>query len=157
MNYRERIRQALEDADAFSWRKMADDIGYCEGSLYKWRRGDLEPTFTAIMSISEALGVSAHWLLFGEEPKPVKGQVNLKSKSFGTRLRMLLAERNWNQRVLAKKMGKSYSTISCWCLDNAEPKAEAIISMCKALGVSADYLIFGEEWNERNKHGTLQK
>ena len=148
MDYRERMRQVIDDADVFSKKKLADDMGCSEWTVYMWRRGNTEPCLTGIMALCDALDISAHWLLFGEEPKPAKGLVNLKSRSFGTRLRMLLAERNWTQRELAKRMKRAYSTISWWCLDNAEPKAEAIIEMCKALGVSADYLIFGEERRE---------
>lgn len=148
MDYHKRIRQAVDEADIFSKRKLAEDMGYAETALYKWRKGEVEPTLTAIMSLCEALDISAHWLLFGEEAKPVKGLVNLKSKSFGIRLRMLLAERNWRQKELAKKINRGNASVSGWCLDNAEPKAEAIIEMCKAFGVSADYLIFGEERRE---------
>ena len=143
MDYHKRIRQAIDEADVFSKRKLAEDMGYSENALYKWKRG-VEPTLTAIASLCEALDISAHWVLFGEEAKPKKGLVNLESKSFGVRLRMLLAERNWNQRVLAKKVHRANATVSAWCLDNSEPKAEAIIEICKALDVSADYLIFGK-------------
>ena len=50
--------------------------------------------------------------------------------TFGTRLRMLLAERGWSQRDLANKIMFNYSTVSFWCSDTCEPKLTGIEALC---------------------------
>lgn len=65
--------------------------------------------------------------------------------TFGKRLTTLLVERGWSQSTLGDMIKYDKSTVSRWCMDDAEPRLTAITSLCKVFNVSADYLLFGKE------------
>ena len=50
-------------------------------------------------------------------------------------------EQNLTQKQLAEKIGYTQQTIADWEAGNIRPTSDAIIALCKALEVSADYLL----------------
>lgn len=63
------------------------------------------------------------------------------SSTFAVRLRELAAERKLTQKELAELTNLSRQTISVYMSGNNIPDARGIIALCKALEVSADYLL----------------
>ena len=65
----------------------------------------------------------------------------------GDRLKQAMAERGLSQRQLAEKAGVSEGTISKY-IHGYNKSSEIIVTLCKALNISADWLL-GIEQNER--------
>lgn len=63
----------------------------------------------------------------------------------GIRLGQALYSRGMSQRELAEKLGVSHSTVSCWCCNGNWMSARFLPGICKALNVSADWLLFGKD------------
>ncbi len=63
------------------------------------------------------------------------------NKIFGERLKMLRAEKNIGQNLLAKELELSNASISYWETGKQMPTAEAIFKIAQYFGVSADYLL----------------
>lgn len=61
--------------------------------------------------------------------------------SFGQRLKKVLAERNMMQKELAEKIGVHEMAISRYVHGGRMVSASILIDICKALNVSADYLL----------------
>ena len=61
--------------------------------------------------------------------------------SFGQRLKKVLAERNMMQKELAEKIGVSEVVISRYIHGGRIVSVPILIEICKALNVSADYLL----------------
>lgn len=68
--------------------------------------------------------------------------------SLGNRLRQTRQMKGLTQKQLAELSGEKNTSISNWELELNQPSAESLANLCKALGVSADYLL---DWDE-NKH-----
>ncbi len=60
---------------------------------------------------------------------------------FTTRLKQSINERGLTQRMLATLIGTTEQSVSRWARGNRTPDVEALYKMCKALDVSADYLL----------------
>ena len=60
---------------------------------------------------------------------------------FSERFRDVLRDKNISQVDLAYKIGMSQSVLSNYCTGKREPTLDVLFSICKALGVSADYLL----------------
>ena len=60
---------------------------------------------------------------------------------FNQRIKDKRKEKNMTQNQLAKETGFSQPTIADWEAGKKQPTAGAIIALCKALEVSADYLL----------------
>lgn len=60
---------------------------------------------------------------------------------FTTRLKQSINERGLTQRMLATKIGTTEQSVSRWASGNRTPNVDALYKMCKALDVSADYLL----------------
>ncbi len=58
-----------------------------------------------------------------------------------TNIRELRAELGISQQELAKRVGVSQKAIDFWEKGINEPKATYIVSLARAFGVSADYLL----------------
>ena len=61
--------------------------------------------------------------------------------TFGERLSWLLNERGITQRELALRTGLTESAVSRYVNNQREPRADGIVKICKALEVSADWLL----------------
>lgn len=62
-------------------------------------------------------------------------------QTMGDRIKIALEMRNMKQKELAKRVGMTEVTISRYVTGDREPKADAIIAICNALCVSADWLL----------------
>ncbi|MCM1289526.1 MAG: helix-turn-helix domain-containing protein [Corallococcus sp.] len=62
-------------------------------------------------------------------------------EKFGDRLKELRTEKELSLMALALETGLSSSALSYWELGKRVPNAEAIITLAKYFGVSADYLL----------------
>lgn len=60
---------------------------------------------------------------------------------FTTRLKKSINERGLTQRMLATLIGTTEQSVSRWAKGNRTPNADMLYRMCKALDVSADYLL----------------
>ena len=60
---------------------------------------------------------------------------------FPERLKELRLEKELTQRELAKQTGLSRSAIAFWEHCERIPSAEAVVTLAKFFGVSADYLL----------------
>ena len=60
---------------------------------------------------------------------------------FKDRLNEALIECNISQKALAEKIFMSQSVINNYCTGKREPSLPVLIAICKALNVSADYLL----------------
>ena len=64
---------------------------------------------------------------------------------FGTRLRKTMEEKHITQEKLSSKTGLTTVAISYICGNRGiNPSYESLVKICKALDVSADYLLFGK-------------
>ena len=68
--------------------------------------------------------------------------------SFGQRLKKTLAERNMMQKELAEKIGVNEMAISRYIHGGRIVSVPILIDICKALNVSADYLLGLKEEKE---------
>ena len=57
------------------------------------------------------------------------------------RIRVVLAERDLNNKWLSDKLGKDPATISKWVTNTTQPSLEALIAMANALEVSVQELV----------------
>ena len=60
---------------------------------------------------------------------------------FTTRLKKSITESGLTQRMLATLIGTTEQSVSRWANGNRTPNADMLYRMCKALDVSADYLL----------------
>lgn len=60
---------------------------------------------------------------------------------FKERLMEALAENNISQNALAKKISMSQGVVNNYCTGKREPSLDVLVSICKELNVSADYLL----------------
>ena len=60
---------------------------------------------------------------------------------FTNRLKKSINERGLTQRMFATLIGTTEQSVSRWAKGNRTPNADMLYRMCKALDVSADYLL----------------
>lgn len=60
---------------------------------------------------------------------------------FKERLNEVLEENKLSQNSLAKKISMSQCVVNNYCTGKREPSLDVLISICKELNVSADYLL----------------
>ena len=60
---------------------------------------------------------------------------------FKDRLNECLKAANMSQSLLAKKIGMSQGVVNNYCTGKREPSLDVLISICKVLGESSDYLL----------------
>lgn len=63
------------------------------------------------------------------------------NREFRRRLLLTMGKRSMSQLKLAKSIGCAQSTVSQWCRGLTLPTVYYLPLICKALDVSADYLI----------------
>ena len=64
------------------------------------------------------------------------------------RIRIVLAERDLNNKWLADKLGKDQATISKWVTNTTQPSLETLIAIANALEVPVQELVRQEEFNQ---------
>ena len=63
------------------------------------------------------------------------------NNKFRERLNEALTENNLSQNALAKRISMSQAVVNNYCMGRREPSLDVLISICKELNVSADYLL----------------
>lgn len=76
----------------------------------------------------------------------VKQQKSIMAKL--NRIRVVLAERDLNNKWLSDKLGKDPATVSKWVTNTTQPSLEALIAIANALEVSVQELVRQEEFNQ---------
>ncbi len=71
----------------------------------------------------------------------LKAVYNRNMNKFKDRLKEVLAENKISQRALAKRLYLSQTIVNNYCTGKREPTLDVLISICKELDVSADYLL----------------
>lgn len=59
----------------------------------------------------------------------------------GERIKTALFYHDMSQKDLAEKIGVTEATMCRWCKNERSPKANDIIKICRALHISADWLL----------------
>ena len=62
-------------------------------------------------------------------------------QTMGDRIKLAIELRNMKQIDLAKKIGMTDVTICHYISGEREPRADAIVAICRALSISADWLL----------------
>ena len=76
----------------------------------------------------------------------VKQQKSIMAKL--NRIRVVLAERDLNNKWLSDKLGKDPATVSKWVTNTTQPSLEALIAIANALEVPVQELVRQEEFNQ---------
>lgn len=63
-----------------------------------------------------------------------------EADTFGRRLRLELEEAELSQSWLARQIATTQQTVGALINDRSEPRLGTVVSICKAIGVSADSL-----------------
>lgn len=61
------------------------------------------------------------------------------------RIRVVLAERDLNNKWLADKLGKDQATVSKWITNTTQPNLETLMQIARVLGTQVDDLLRFEE------------
>ncbi|WP_049784655.1 helix-turn-helix domain-containing protein [Sediminispirochaeta smaragdinae] len=70
----------------------------------------------------------------------------MTASKFTERLKLLMVSHGFTAKELGKKTGINYRTIEIWMSAKASiPRSDRAVLLAKALGVSVEYLISGEE------------
>ena len=64
-------------------------------------------------------------------------------ETMGTRIKMMLAQKNMTQKALAEKAGCTEAAISLYIKGNRIPRANILSRIALALGTTSDYLAEG--------------
>lgn len=67
-------------------------------------------------------------------------------KNFSLRLKETLKTNGMSQQELSKKINMSQSVVNNYCTGKREPTLDVLVSICKALNESADYLLGIDDW-----------
>lgn len=81
--------------------------------------------------------------VYKDEERARYAKENFHGDEIRTRIIDLLKEKNMSQGELAKITGVTQSTISRYVCGKRFPDIESVIKMAGALGVTTDYLLFG--------------
>lgn len=63
------------------------------------------------------------------------------------RIKVVLAERDLNNKWLADKLGKDQATISKWITNTTQPSLQVLLNIAAALEVSVQELVRQDEYN----------
>lgn len=66
----------------------------------------------------------------------------------GKRIRKIRKSKKLTQYELADQTGTTHTSISCWEKGKRYMNIYYLMRICKVLGISADYLLFGKEHEE---------
>lgn len=73
-------------------------------------------------------------------------------EGFGARLREAVYKSGYSNNQIERLSGVNHSNISDYMSEKMAPSAWTLASLCKALNVSADYLLFGKEVQDNGVH-----
>lgn len=71
--------------------------------------------------------------------------INIEPNTFGSRLHGLILQKYGSRYKFSMVTGLSRETLLNYCENKRNPTAPMLANMCKLLGCSADYLLFGTE------------
>ncbi len=74
-------------------------------------------------------------------------------EGFAERLRELWLASGKTQKEIAYRVGVNRKTLSDWICMVSMPSALYVARLCKEFHVSADYLLFGKQTNEKSGKG----
>lgn len=77
----------------------------------------------------------------------------MSEKNFN-RIKVVLAEKNLQNKWLAEKLGRDQATISKWCTNACQPPLEALIQIALCLEVDIQELIRVPEHNLYKEHNS---
>lgn len=63
------------------------------------------------------------------------------------RIKVVLAERDLNNKWLAEKIGKDPATVSKWVTNTTQPNLEALIAIANVLDITVQDLVRQEDFN----------
>jgi transcriptional regulator with XRE-family HTH domain len=66
------------------------------------------------------------------------------------RIKVVLAERDLNNKWLADKLGKDQATISKWITNTTQPSLQVLLNIAAALEVPVQELVRQDEYNQEN-------
>ena len=66
------------------------------------------------------------------------------------RIKVVLAERDLNNKWLADKLGKDQATISKWITNTTQPSLQVLLNIAAALEVPVQELVRKDEYNQEN-------
>lgn len=69
-------------------------------------------------------------------------------RNFVERVNTLLINQGKSREIIAKDLNISYQSFADWKRRDSLPSADICIKIARYLGVSVEYLIFGEEYGE---------
>lgn len=78
-------------------------------------------------------------------------------EGFAKRLRDLWLISGMTQKELVKQIGISRNAFSSYIHGDIMPNALYLARICKAFNVSADYLLFGKQTDNRERKGSNEK
>lgn len=67
------------------------------------------------------------------------------------RIRIVLAERDLNNKWLADKLGKDQATVSKWVTNTTQPSLQVLLDIAAALEVPVQELVRQEEYNQEKE------
>ena len=87
----------------------------------------------------------------GQQKKDIGRYLNSKKKNDImaklNRIKVVLAERDLNNKWLAEQVGKDPATVSKWVTNTTQPILEALIAIANVLDVTVQDLVRQEEFN----------
>jgi DNA-binding Xre family transcriptional regulator len=69
------------------------------------------------------------------------------------RIRVVLAERDLNNKWLADKIGKDPAIVSKWITNTNQPSLQMLLEIAAALEVPVQELVRQEEYNQEKENG----
>ena len=69
------------------------------------------------------------------------------------RIRVVLADRDLNNKWLADKIGKDPATVSKWITNTNQPSLQMLLEIAAALEVPVQELVRQEEYNQEKENG----
>lgn len=69
------------------------------------------------------------------------------------RIRVVLAERDLNNKWLSEKIGKDPATVSKWITNTNQPSLQVLLDIAAALEVPVQELVRQEEYNQEKEAG----
>ena len=67
------------------------------------------------------------------------------------RIRIVLAERDLNNKWVADKLGKDQATVSKWVTNTTQPSLQVLLDIAAALEVPVQELVRQEEYNQEKE------
>ncbi len=65
------------------------------------------------------------------------------------RIKVVLAERDLNNKWLADKLGKDQATVSKWVTNTTQPSLQVLLDIAAALEVPVQELVRQDEYNQK--------